>query len=276
MIVKRIFNNNVVLAKDDEGKELMLLGNGIGFSAKLDERIEESKVEKVFILKNSTQLTDIVLTISEEILLLAKNIIELAETELETKFNSMTYVGLADHISYAIERAKEHEFLPNAMIWEIRKFYSNEFIVALTALKMINDRFDILLSEDEAGFIAIHFVNGQKISDNSISNDLSTTVIKDILNIVKIHFKTEFSETSINYNRFITHLRYYIDRTRSEETMISTDRELFMQVKDKYPNSYQCVKKIKNYISKTLNNEMSIDEQLYLMLHINRLTNRKK
>ena len=40
-----------------------------------------------------------------------------------------------------------------------KNFYSEEFDIGLYGLKLINDRFNISMPEDEAGFIALHIAS---------------------------------------------------------------------------------------------------------------------
>jgi len=55
----------------------------------------------------------------------------------------------------------------------------------------------------------------------------------------------------------------------------NSDNFLYEQVLTKYPQSYECVKKINAYLEKKFTQELNEDQQLYFMLHIQRLTNRE-
>ncbi|WP_252315860.1 hypothetical protein [Sinobaca sp. H24] len=74
--------------------------------------------------------------------------------------------------------------------------------MGLEALNMICDRFNVILPEDEAGFIALHLVNAQLNEDMMNTLDI-TKIIQDILTIVKYSFKMEFDESSLNYHRLL-------------------------------------------------------------------------
>ena len=62
-----------------------------------------------------------------------------------------------------------------------------EFIFSLWAVDYINRNLDIQLPEDEAGFIALHFVNAS-YKETTMKSVESTKIIKDILNIIKYYF----------------------------------------------------------------------------------------
>ena len=50
------------------------------------------------------------------------------------------------------------------------------------------------------------------------------------------------------------------------------NEDVFEVFKDKYNESYKCVLKIKEQIKQIYDYELSKDEQLYLMIHIERIT----
>ena len=113
--------------------------------------------------------------------------------------------------------------------------------------------------------------------DNSNVDSIEEAVIiQDIFNIIKFHFNIEIDEESLNYSRFLTHLRYFLRRVNEDERYDSNETDLYRQVREKYETTYQCVVKITDYLKKKVNTEMTQEEQLYFILHINRLTNREK
>lgn len=84
-------------------------------------------------------------------------------------------------------------------------------------------------------------------SDGSIATPFPvqiTEMVNTILNIVKYHFKMELDENSVNYERFLTHLRFFAVRfVRKEKLDESVDQFFFEQIQLKYPDAYACAKK---------------------------------
>ncbi|MFC6465325.1 BglG family transcription antiterminator LicT [Marinilactibacillus sp. GCM10026970] len=279
MWIKKIFNNNIILAHDEKMSERVLLGRGIAFGKKENDEVDESKIDKIFILE-SQELVDKFVHLVGEIptnhLELTDKIVKEAEKRLDVKFNDSIYIGLADHINYALFRFNNGEQIQNAFLWEIKKFYPKEYQVALDMLETIYYYEKVRLSEDEASFIALHFVNGQNMNfDVNFKGINETIIIQDVFNIIKFHYSIEIEEDTLNYSRFVTHLRYFLQRITREERFGSGENQLFDQVSTKYKKAYQCVLKINSYLIKKLDTEMTVDEQLYFILHINRLTNRE-
>lgn len=277
MKVKKVFNNNILLAEDEHLLEMVLMGKGIGFAMKPGDTPDETKIDKIFKLDSKgiqNQFVKLVDDIPVNQLELTRNLIDFAEKDLNTRFDYSIFIGLADHISFAIKRAKENDGLNNALLWEIKKFYKKEFQTAFKCLDIIEYYEGIRMSEDEASFIAMHFVNGQQSGDGVRSTAIATSVIQDILNIIKFHYKIDLDEESINYSRFITHIRFFLQR--AHQPTVSEDDFLFEQIKTKYPDTYKCVLRVKKYLDTKLNIDLTSEEMLYFMLHIRRLTERVK
>lgn len=279
MRIKKIYNNNIIMAHDEKQLEKILLGKGIAFNQREGDEVDQSKIDKIYTLE-SKELVDRFVNLVGEIPLnhleLTNTIVKEAENELDIKFNDSIYIGLTDHINYALFRAKKGEYIKNAFLWEVKKFYPKEYKVALKALDTIYYYEKVKLTEDEASFIALHFVNGQNLQPHlDIKGNNENAIILDILNIIKFHFKIEIEEESLNYTRFITHLRYFLQRINNQVRYFSEDDQLFNQAKMNYPETYNCLLRIDAYFKSKMNVSMTMEEQLYFILHINRLTTRE-
>ncbi len=90
------------------------------------------------------------------------------------------------------------------------------------------------------------------------------------MNIVKYTYNIVLDEKSINYERFVTHLRFFFQRLGQKEREDSEDDFLLRQVKAKYKKAYNCMLRIQKYLEISLSSE----EQLYLTVHIQRVTQR--
>ena len=278
MKVVRVFNNNAVLVENEANEEMVLIGKGIAFAKKTGDLINEELIQKKFVFENS-QLNEKLAKLFNEVpvkyIELTLDIVEMAGKELNTKFNSNIYIALADHIEYAVERCSNNETIKNALLWEIKKFYPNEFAAAMKALEMIRYETNIEMTEDEAGFIALHFVNGQSEGELMAQTVAVTKIVEDILHIVEYHFHFKIDETSLNYIRFVTHIQYFARRLFAKEVIDDGDDILFEQIKNRYQDSYNCSLKVKKYIGSNYHIDISNDELVYFILHINRVCNRK-
>ena len=60
-------------------------------------------------------------------------------------------------------------------------------------------------------------------------------------------------KNQLNYERFVTHLRFFFQRLNKKEK-IEDQKMIFLlkQVKEKYKNAYECMLKIEKYLEKEL------------------------
>ena len=144
----------------------------------------------------------------------------------------------------------------------------------MKALKTIEDRFEIRLPDDEAGFIALHIVNAQKDQDIKVVYKI-TKIMQEISNIVKYNFGITFDEESVYYYRFITHLKFFAERLVEGKTYTGEEDDGLLDViKVKYKNAYNCVEKIATFIKEQYNYDLANEEKLYLTIHIEKIVSR--
>lgn len=274
MKIDKIINNNLIRTFDNNGKEILLMGCGLGFQKKIGDTIDRSKIEKIYAIENkndSNKLMNLLSEIPLEYIQVSNEIISYAKYSLGKRLNDNIYISLTDHISFAIERYKQGLNFKNALLWEIKRFYNHEFLIGKEALTIIKKRLDIMLSEDEAASIALHIVNAQ-LNSRDMNDTLDITkMIQNILNIVKFHFNIELDEYSLHYERFITHLKFFAQRILSGKVVKSDDANFCEMIKEQYKDSYLCAEKVKKYILKEFNHEISDEEMMYLTVNIKRI-----
>ncbi|BBP93287.1 transcription antiterminator LicT [Bacillus safensis] len=246
LIISKVINNNVVSAYDDEQHELVIMGRGIAFQKKSGDPIDEERIEKVFSIQNkdiSEKFKTLLYDIPIEYMQVCEAIIEHARTTLNKNLNDSIYVTLTDHITFAIERhQKGMDIKKKCLLWEIKRLYKDEFRCGLEAIRIIEDKLSIHLPEDEAGFIAMHIVNAE-LNEEMPNVIQITKLIQDILNIVKYHFQIDLDEESLNYFRFVTHLKFFGQRLFNETQMENQNEFLYEVVKEKNTAAFQCAEK---------------------------------
>ncbi len=279
MKLMKSLNNNVVLAKTDEHEEVVVFGKGISFNLKPGDKIDTSKINKVFTLQTSdltNQMANLLKEVPIEYVEIAQDVITYARKKLNVTISDYTLLTLSDHINFAIQRYRRGEEVNNVLLWEAKKLYKAEFEVGLKALELIKNKTGLIFKEDEAGFIAMHLVNTQ-IEGNEIDKTIRITkIVQDILGIIRLHFKIDFDEDSWNYGRLITHLKFFAQRILANDRIDEEEDDLFARVQKKYPEALACVKKIEKYVSKAHGTQISHAEMVYLVLHIQRVTTRGK
>lgn len=274
MIIDKIINNNIVSAFDNTGTEVVVMGRGIGFGAKIGNPIREEKIEKIFRIKSQTvaeQFKELLANMPLEHARISNNIISYAESELKLRLNQSIYVTLTDHINFAIERLKMNIHPENALLWEIKRFYPQEYRLGMYGIRLIEEELGVKLPQDEAGFIALHFVNAEYGTD--IKDALNfPTLMQNVLEIVKKELGVGLDEESLHYERFVTHVKFLLQRVYRKELLSDEEEEMASMVRRKYKREYICSKKIAEYIEQETGSKISGEEMMYLAIHIRRVT----
>lgn len=273
MIINKVLNNNVVTIINEKDEEAVVMGRGLAFQKKKGDEIDEDKIEKIFVLENKSinqKLLTLVNDIPAKYLEIAEYIIKYAEDKLNKKLNENIYLTLTDHISFAISRAEKNLEIKNAMLWDIKRLHKDEFDVGIHALRVIKENLNVELPEDEAASIAMHILNGELDQEIPEIVDM-IKLIEEILKMVKYHFNIEFDEDSINYYRFVTHLKFFTQRLSSGRYYEDNDNDLFDMIKLKYPKSYECTKRIEGFVKQKYNTQLTKEEMLYLIIHTARV-----
>ena len=274
MYIEKVLNNNAFISLDENGEEIIVMGKGIAFGKKGNQQVDLTNLNyKIFSCKNkniNNKLISIVSDLPQEYILLTRKIISTFEKEYNKKLNEIIYVSLTEHIHGAIERYQQGIQVKNPLLMEIKRLFADEYEIGRRALEMIPQDFGVAFEEDEARYIAYHIVNAE-LNNDMINIANITKVMQQVLNVIKYYFKVEFNEDSSMYYRFITHLKFFAQRVFSDAVYEEEDTELFFILKEKYHESYGCVLKIKELIEHEYNYDLSLEEQLYLMIHIERI-----
>ncbi|WP_277376123.1 PRD domain-containing protein [Paenibacillus polymyxa] len=274
--IKKVLNSSVVLAQDDQETEFILIGKGIGYGQKTGAIIEEHQADQIFIpIENVKvkELLGLLSTISPIYVELAQQIINYAEEKLNTKLNSGVYFTLMDHLNFAVERFKKNINITNRVYWEIKNYYSEEFKIGVFALKLMNEKLHLDLPIEEAANIAFHLVNAQGEQKDSNNGMKYAKMIGSIVNLVKYTFNIEMDGENIHHTRFITHVKFFVERFFSDKMLDDKENILFEQIANLYPEAMYGAFRIKEYLEQINKKTIPNEEVAYLAVHMHRLIN---
>lgn len=274
MQIEKVINNNIVCSVDEAGRELVVMGRGLGFKVKEKDKIAEDKIEKIFRIrdpKTIDRFKELLTNMPLEHIQISNDVISHAKNTLNTKLNQNIYLTLTDHINFAIQRYQEGIRLQNALLLEIKSFYHQEFLIGEYAVNLINERLGMEFGEDEAGFIALHFVNAEY--DTSLNDTLNITkLIQNVVAIVNESFPNKLDKNSLHYDRFVTHIKFLAQRIFHKELLNDDDPEFQKITFKKYPAEAACGQRIADMILKEYGSIISSEEIMYLAVHIRRAT----
>ena len=277
MKIEKVINNNLVRSFNQQKQEVLVMGCGLGFKKTIGDEIDQTKIEKIYAMESEEKSNQLELLLEKmpiEYIQTANAIVEYAKISLSKNLNDNIYLTLTDHISFAIERQQKNIPIKNALLWEIRRFYNHEFLIGKEALNLIENHLHVCLPEDEAGFIALHLVNATIEGGSMDQTKEMMRIIQDITGIVHYHFNLQIKETSLNYERFITHLKFFVKRSFIGHQNIETqeDMNFFEMITKQYTKEYHCVLKVAEYMQRQHQITLTTDEMIYLTIHIHRIT----
>ena len=273
MKIDKVLNNNVVIARDENGAETVLMGRGLAFGRRAGEEVPADKVEKRFTLQSgqlSSRFQQLLTSIPLSHFLMSERIINHAKISLGKELSDSIYVTLPDHISAAVERYRQGLVLPNPLLWDIRQFYKEEYAVGLEANRIVFEETGVQFTEDEAAFIALHFVNAQVGGEIRDVYDM-TYLMQAAFRIVRGQYRREPDCDSLEYFRFVTHLKFFARRIVSGQHYGDGDADLLDVVWYKYPRAYDCARRICSYVEREKGFSSGKNELLYLTIHIARV-----
>ena len=270
MKVRKVLNNNVVSSTNADHNEVIVMGKGIGYQKKIGDLIQDSMIEKIFILNDKSilpKLENLFKDIPEKYLEISDEIIQYARSQYGLSLSEHAYLSLTDHIAMAVERIKTGLEIRNVMLSDIKFFYKDEYQVGLKALRIIEQETGVALPDDEAGFIALHVLNASL--DQVNTNNLETIKIShEILSIVNEFYDLSLDKESIHYYRFANHVNYLVKRLFSQSEDVESDDILYETARKNFVKEFECANLIKKRIYEDYEIAIPREELGYLIINL--------
>lgn len=275
--IVKVVNNNVLIVLDEKGDEAVAMGKGIGFQQKSGESIPYSRIEKTFVLSKkelNNKLQQLVSILPAEHFILSEKIIQMVKSQTGWKLSDNIYITLTDHISSAIERHQQNVFFENALHWDIKHLYPEEYAFGKKALDIIESDCGIKFSDEEAPYLALHFVNARINTDGNMELvGRVTKIIREITSIMKYHFKFEQNLESVEYYQLINYIRTLASQILRPPKKRNMHEELFSVTEKHYKDIYPCIKKIEKHLKEQYSYTFTGEEILSLSMCISQLKN---
>lgn len=280
MKIVRILNNNILQARDKR-REVIIQGRGVAFGKKSGDSIEPDKSCKVYELTDSRQyqyVKTLVDVIPAEYWDYVSEVQRLVEKELNVALNSNFYFSLLDHIYVAVQRAKKNITLTDFFSPDIKLYYRDLYDLSRKIVSMTEEKFQVKFLESEVYFVATHLLDATFGMEKSVSFDTACAIIDCVLEHVKSDFPDTIEENSIDYNRFLSHLRLFAGRViaSNKEKSARKFEKLTVSMKKEFPKQAVCLEEIVQDMEQRFSYQISSDEQFYLMIHICKITEVKQ
>ena len=270
--VSKVLNNNGVIAIEmEENQEYVLLGKGIGFGKKVSQRFEAPSDCTRYSLKNDTErgsATSLVKSVDPVFLEIANEVLREAECTFG-KIDKRILFPLADHISFAVARMKNGEQISNPLTGDIHALFYKEFQVASVLKKILSDRMQIEIGDDEIGYVALHVHSAIEDEKVSVAMQMARTV-RECVSIIEAETGKKIDVMTLDYNRLMNHVKYMAARLLSGE-------ELKININDyievKFPKAFAIATTVCDHLGENIGVQPGEREIGYLAMHIERVYN---
>lgn len=277
MRIKKVINNNILCTIDEKGHEMIVTGRGLGFQRKPGEFVDTAKIEKTYYMEDKAaarRLRELTSQIPLEHLELTEELVKQIKQQISQPLNESLLITLADHISFAIKRKAEGVSFANPLKSAVSCYYPAEYQLGRRCLEIIRERTGVELAEDEAAFIALHILNAEMNTSMSEMYDI-TSLIEGAIQVVEYYYKTSFDRDSLDFSRFVMHLRFFAQRLFQGKILPDTEDEhdqLFRQlIARNSKKHYKCAQCISEYVQNAYHKELSEEERIYLTIHLRRI-----
>ena len=274
LLLHQTLNNSAAICRDERDHEYLVLGKGIAFGKRRLSEVDPHCALRVFPLTewNHSKLESMVAEIPYEYFEMAEAIRQRAEERLEQRLDEGILMRLADHINYSVWKLQKGINTPNLILTEIRMFYRREYETGMWATEEINRRFHSTFGEDEAGFIAFHIAGAE--GGGAVDVEKTVAFLRDTLSIIETSFHVRLDETSLDYGRLVTHLKFLSVRIQSpqdDEVRSLSGDGLYETLRETYPIIDDFLDRLSVMTEKAYNHALSDAERMYLLIHLARV-----
>ncbi len=275
MKVLRVFNNNVVLARDDGGRDVILTGRGLGYQARPGRDVDAAAVQRTFVPtdgRDPDHLAELLAGIPPEHIQLVGETLTEVGLDDSVLLNPALVIALADHVSFAVRRLEHGLDIEYPLLAEVKNLYGREYGQAVALLAAVNARLEQKLPDAEAVALALHLVNAGFATGDLSYTYTMTAVISQLIEVIGQTFDVHLDEGSVSVGRFITHLRYLFVRIQQHKQLVDQPSLISTAIQQSFPRASQCADRLSGILELRLGAPLTADEISYLALHVARVT----
>lgn len=211
-------------------------------------------------------LTDVPYAIIEAV----SRAVDEAERALGRDLGRRFTLAVIDHIAYVVERLDQGLRIPTTSMPELRVLHPQEFSAAQRMAASISTSLERELPPEEAVFLTMHLLNATRDEPNGTAALLFRRV-QHVVQVVEQEFGVTLDVDGPDYARFILHVQFLLQRLVSRTMLSSGDTSFFDFAKHSYPRSYEIAEQVKGYMRGATGSELTDEELLYLIVHVERL-----
>ena len=273
MLAIRRLNNNAVIARDAAGREVVALGRGVGFGGELPREIPNAQIERTF-YDIDADGQRIMQDLPADVVLFTAKIMDIAANELPYELGPNAVLVMADHIAFALVRHKQGIRFDMTLAYDVKQLYPLEYRIAAFIVSRTRREFGVDLPDEEIASVAMNLVNARTGSSGEGATSRAQVferLLDDVTRIVERDYRMIIDRDSFAYARFATHVQYLYQRILAHESIESENLPMYEKSRKEFPELARCIDHIGEHVARELGSELTDEEKLYLMLHVNRV-----
>lgn len=274
--IVQILNNNAAIVHTKYNKQNIVMGRGVAFHKQKGDLIQEENVDKVFEIKDKNTVNDLTTLLANvplDFVTTSYDLIDQVQAKYKFAVEPYIYVTLTTHLFGAYQRLIKNEedvnYLP-----DLSDAYPIPYQIADDVITGFRNSLDISFPESEHKSIALHFINAH--TSESINEDKNQTENDEIIEVVQAElnrngiYRTQ--QNANDYDRLLVHLKYFINRLNNNEPdSLPISEGMIGEIETNYSQAWHIVQRIKELMEEKLQIKLSLSEQTYLTIHIQRL-----
>ncbi|WP_244835046.1 BglG family transcription antiterminator [Clostridium sp. BJN0001] len=196
-----------------------------------------------------------------------KNTIKVAENQMESSFSDEAFNNLVIHIAIAVKRIQLSKdiIMDKEELKNLRK--TAEFAISSGIARMLEEKFEILIPEDEIGYITVHLLGSNIASLETVNKYdwinvqlITSTLIEN----VQIKSGINFTQDSHLFEGLVQHIRPVLYRLKHN---LKVKNPLINEIKENYFDVFENVKESVKFIEDKTNSKINDEEIGYITLH---------
>lgn len=249
------------------------MGRGLGFQLQPNQPIDPAKVEKTFVLDkggDGDHARQVLTNAPYAVIEAVTAAIDEAERSLGRSLGRRLTLAVIDHIQFVLERLDDGVRIPGASMPELRVLHPQEFAVAAAMARSVGESLNTVLPDEEAVFLTMHLLNATRDEPNGTAALLFRRV-QHVVATVEHGLGVGLDPDSPDYARFILHVQFLLQRLVAKSMLRGADTSFFEYAKHSYPRSHAIANDVKAYVSAATGSELTDEELLYVIVHVERL-----
>lgn len=268
--IQRI-NHNAAICEDGAGRQLVALGRGIGFGD-MPHEVDLDVVTRTFYGIDSKYLA-FVDEVDPDVLEFSAQLADIVTAQVSCELSPNLPITLADHIQFAIKRAREHMVISMPLARDLEQLHPIEYKLGEMAVRGIRKTFGVRVPHGEAAGIAMSIVNAavQPSDRRALEGKREERLLDKTVAVIEGEFGVTVDRTSFAFARFATHVRYLLDRVVKKEPIETDNSGLYDVLVEQYPEAARCAGRVSVLIDGAFGEPLAKEELVYLIMHVNRV-----